>query len=97
MRFHQITYGLLAGLTPVLVLANSLVVSSESAPAQAWQPLPIADGLMVSEPITMVNAYAAMPIPTVSTAASAGIVPPNGQSHLEFYHSLDRVHQMPNL
>lgn len=96
MRLTLITYGLLAGAAPALVLANSVLMSEGARQAQPLQTMALAAKLMDSEPKTLTSAYQSIP-KAQHPSSQAQIVNEDGQFFIEFYHSLNAVAQMPSL
>ncbi|MDB9527502.1 DM13 domain-containing protein [Oscillatoria sp. CS-180] len=96
MRLSFIAYSILAGVTPALVLANSILSSGPTRPVQPLYKMALTDTLMDSEPKTLVRAYKLMDVAS-ENPAQAQIVQENGQTFLEFYHSLNTPAQMPRL
>lgn len=96
MRLTLITYGVLAGVTPALVLANSLLTAKSLNFIQPMQSMSLAETLMDSEPKTLAKAYALLSTPE-ATSLGATIIEENGQFFLEFYHSLNATAQSPHL
>ncbi|MGD1944026.1 MAG: DM13 domain-containing protein [Leptolyngbyaceae cyanobacterium] len=96
MQLTPLTYGLLAGVTPVLVLLNTILIAAPPNPIQPLQSMSFAETLMDSEPKTLVRAAGQLAI-AVAPVAAASIVEDNGQLFLEFYHPLNAAAQTPNL
>lgn len=62
---YLFTYGLVAGVTPVLVLMNTVLInatSSSAATMQPFQPMALADRLMEPKPDALVTASDLMPL-----------------------------------
>ncbi len=89
MQFHVLTYGLLAGVTPILVLANCILIAKSPQSAQPWQPMSLASTLMTSQPATLTQAYTNLFPSIPANSAQASIVKSGEQHYLEFYHSLN--------
>lgn len=96
MQPAKLTYGILAGVTPTLVLLNSVLSSTPPESIRPLQSISLTEMLMDSEPKTLAQAHSL--IPGVTAAASqARIVTKDGQSFLEFHHSFSTVSQTPDL
>lgn len=96
MQFNVVIYGLLASITPILVLVNCVLFTKSSKDPQAWQSLSLVNALMTSEPATLAAAYAKISPSTLNSSAQASIVKSGEHHYLEFYHSLNATAQTPN-
>lgn len=97
MKVAFLTYGVLAGLTPTLVFANSLLVSTAPKPLHLFRSMSLANSLMISEPIKLKMADEQSRILSPEKAAQASIVEENGQLFLEFFQSVNLAAQTPQL
>lgn len=80
----SIAYGLLASVTPALVLVNSVLISTASESVRPLRSLSLAHVLMFSEPMTMANAYRVIALPASDPTAPARIIHEGGSTIWSF-------------
>ena len=100
-KAHMLAYGALSGLTPTLVLMNSLQGTPTFPPPTSTQPQPLqsmrlVERLMNSGPKSIVTSYAFRP--HASTAnPQARIFGEDGQFFLELYNPFSTSARTPDL
>ena len=96
MNLTLATYSLLAGLTPVLVLANSFVIATAPRSVQPWQSMSLGETAMALNLETL--AVTAGQRPELSAShEQASVINRDGQLFLEFHYGLNAIAQTPNL
>jgi len=96
MNLTLMTYSLLAGLTPVLVLVNSLMISALPQSIQPLQLMSLEATLVDSEPKTLSRAMG-LPVKLDSASSQASVINQNGQLFLELNYGLNATAQTPSL
>ena len=96
MRFTLITYGILAGVTPALVFANSLLMSVPPTVVQPLQAIPLANTLVDLDPRMFMRVDDLITL-AEEMSSKASIIEEDGQLFLEFYHSIHATAQTPSL
>lgn len=95
----MLIYGILSGLTPALVLLNSVLVtaaSSSSVLVQPLYPMALAERLTHTGPETWVTADKLMP-EALAPKPQVRIWRTHDQAYLEFYNPFTIVEQTPDL
>ncbi|NER82861.1 MAG: DM13 domain-containing protein [Leptolyngbya sp. SIO1D8] len=97
-KASMLTYAILSGATPALVLINTLLgtEAASSSSVQPFQPLRLVEGLMNSGPASLVTADDLMPDESASRS-NARIIAQNNHYILEFYNPFSTAAQTPNL
>jgi hypothetical protein len=98
-RPHLLAYGIIAGVTPILVFMNTVLITAASpspTSVQPIHPIMLAPRLMNSEPETLVTADDFRP-DGADRPPQAHIIEADGQVFLEFYSPFHSVDPAPDL